>query len=181
MKSGNTAAESGHPVIHRFALDLVLFAALGFVAVGVGLLMNAVRRDPLPWRYASPRERVQSAAAMLSTGDAAGMPVEQIGLDAFQQLAAGRSALILDARPDIFYHNGHVPGAFNLAREAFARDYARLRTRLEADKRRRIVVYCADPDCPDSALVASALSRLGFKHVADFHGGWGRLVGRGAA
>jgi rhodanese-related sulfurtransferase len=154
------------------AADLGALAVLCLLAPGVGLLVNVLRPEPLPFRYASAQARLQTAVASLSAGEAATRPVEPISLEAFKQLAAGRTALILDARPDVFYREGHVPGAFNLARESFAADYERLHARLAASRATRIAVYCADADCPDSALVASALEQLGFRHVVDFTDGW---------
>ncbi len=146
--------------------------ALCSLALGIGLVGNASRRDPIPLRYVSAQVRLQTALASLSADGSTGRPVAQISLEAFKQIVAGRNALILDARPDVFYHAGHVPGALNLARESFGTDYARLRPRLEAARERKVVVYCADPDCPDSGLVASALEQLGFRQVMDFLPGW---------
>ena len=148
-------------------------AALCLLALGLGLLTNAVRRDPVALlQYTSPPARLQTALATLSAAGPANHPVAQIGVETIQQLAGSRTALILDARPDVFYQAGHVPGAYNLARESFAADYTRLRPRLEAARDTQIVVYCADEDCPDSGLVAAALEQLGFRRVVDFAAGW---------
>jgi rhodanese-related sulfurtransferase len=154
------------------AADFGALAILGVLALGGGLFINALRPGSLPLRYDPAGARLQRAVASLSAGAPVGGPVEQISLETFQRAATQRTALILDARPDVFYHAGHVPGAVNLARESFAADYGRLRARLEASKDQPIIVYCADADCPDSGLVAAALQQLGFRHVTDFAAGW---------
>ena len=159
--------------------DIGALAALCLLALCVGLLLNVRRRDPLPIRYVSAPARLQATLAGLAAAEPGGGPVAQLGLPAFQRMAEDRSALILDARPDVFYRAGHVPGAFNLARESFAADYQRLGAKLAATRNRLVIVYCADEDCPDSGLVASALKQLGFPRVADFAGGWAAWMAAG--
>jgi rhodanese-related sulfurtransferase len=154
------------------ASDAGALLGLSALALCIGLLLNGFRRDGLPLRYSSAEARLRTAVAGLAGGEQPGAPVDQIDLETFRGFVMKRSALILDARPDAFYRMGHVPGALNLARETFAADYAHLRVRLAAAKDDPIVVYCADADCPDSALVASALKQLGFRHVLEFAAGW---------
>jgi rhodanese-related sulfurtransferase len=78
----------------------------------------------------------------------------------------------LDARPEIFYRLGHVPGALSLARDDFENAYAQLKERLEKDKNQPLIIYCSNSSCEDSHLVQSALLKLGYVNVAVFSGGW---------
>ena len=64
-----------------------------------------------------------------------------------------------------FFEQGHVPGAFNLARDEFAHDYQRLAGVLHSAHEKPIIVYCSGGDCHDSRLVANALLSLGFNNV----------------
>jgi rhodanese-related sulfurtransferase len=100
------------------------------------------------------------------------MVVESVSLDVFRQGVEARSGAILDARPEIFYRLGHIPGALSLSREEFDNDYAKLRPQLEKDKQQPIFVYCSDASCEDSQTVAERLGQLGYTNVAVFKGGW---------
>ena len=99
-------------------------------------------------------------------------PAATVGLPEFRSAVETRSTLIFDARPSIFFEQGHVPGALNLARDAFARDYRRLAPILKSATDKPIIVYCSGGDCHDSRLVANALLSLGFNKVRVFTGGW---------
>ena len=87
-------------------------------------------------------------------------------------MVLAHKGVAVDARPEVFYRTGHVPGALNLPREDFEHGYAMVRASLEANRAQPIVVYCAEADCKDSELVANALSRLGFRHLRVYQGGW---------
>jgi rhodanese-related sulfurtransferase len=159
---------------NALARDATLIVFLAAAAMAVGWALNRTRSQPLPWLYRSPAARVAEAAAELEPRPV-GAPdgaVREIGLPEFRALVAARSGLVLDARPAIFYGLGHVPGALNVAREHFARDYAAHRTALAAARSGPLAVYCAGPDCEDSRLVAEGLVKLGFRRVLVFRGGW---------
>ncbi len=166
----------------RLAADFGALFALGSLAAIAGLLLNAVRPEALPWRYVSPQQRMQEMVARLTRDPApTGLSVAQIGLEEIRRMTLDRSGLILDARPDVFYREGHIPGALNLARATFATDYQRLRPRLEAGKDRITAVYCSDADCPDGGIVASALRQLGYRQVVEFEPGWEAWTAAGLA
>ncbi len=135
--------------------------------------MNRFSSAPLPILYQTPEQRFD---AELTTLVAAApfkiAPAATIGLDKFRTAVDSKSVLILDARPSVFFENGHVPGASNLARDNFAQDYRRLTGVLEANRDKPIIVYCSGGECHDSKLVANALLSLGFGNVSVFTGGW---------
>jgi rhodanese-related sulfurtransferase len=89
-----------------------------------------------------------------------------------QRISVGRAALILDARPEIFYRFGHIPSALSLPRDDFENGYRALGAVLQRDRQQVLVVYCAGNDCQDSQMVGEALQRLGYPHVRLFRGGW---------
>lgn len=129
------------------------------LCLAAGVLLNAMRPEPLPLRYAPLSERIG--------GEDAGHPVvTQSG--ARRALAEGR-AVFIDARPPDFYEEGHIPGAINLpVAEALGGD---LRG-LPESRRTPLIVYCSGGDCEDSRIVLGALLRNGFTDVSIFEGGW---------
>jgi len=106
-------------------------------------------------------------------------PASTVRLREFRSGVESKSALILDARPSVFFEQGHIPGALNLARDDFARDYRRLSPRLKAATDKPIIVYCSGGECHDSRLVANALLTLGFSDVRVYTGGWEEWQGAG--
>lgn len=79
--------------------------------------------------------------------------------------------LLLDARGAKFYARGHISGALSLPVNDFEAGYRRLQSRLEADRNRRLVVYCSSVNCPDSERLRSKLEKMGFARVEVFKGG----------
>ena len=159
--------------------DLAALLVLAVVALLAGALVNAFHVEPLPWRYRSRAQTIGDAVVYLR--EPLGSPVaskepaespHEIRLEEFQPFVTERKGLILDARPAVFYRDAHIPGALSLPRETFAEDYPRLRGQLEGYKDRPIAVYCSGPDCPDSQLVADALTKLGYRRLVIYTSGW---------
>ncbi len=78
---------------------------------------------------------------------------------------------IVDARSQVQFDAGHIPGAqlwspFDVLDDRVPAFVGRL------DPRRSIIVYCSNPKCPAANIVAQRLRRLGFTDVAVFTGGW---------
>lgn len=160
------------PLLARDCLAVAVIAALG---VGCGLAVNAWRAQPLPMRYLPKAERLQQAVEpyLPQTGPSPAVSkVIPVDLPMFREMVEQKEALILDARPEVFYQLGHVPGAISLPREDFEARYGVLRAELERNKARRIVVYCSDLDCEDSEMVAEGLLKLSYPSVFLFNGGW---------
>ncbi len=164
------------------AQDAWRFGALLFVAATIGFAGNSVRRNSLPLVYQSKAARLNNQVQTIAQNSPSNAPtatlevtnatVTIISLAEFQKHAAGGQALLLDARPEIFYSLGHVPGALSLPRDTFEAAYARLKAQLEKDRSRTLAVYCSDSDCEDSDLVSKALIKLGYSHVLRFKDGW---------
>jgi rhodanese-related sulfurtransferase len=153
--------------------DFIAVATLGLVSLASGVATNRLYRAPLPLIYQTPEQRFDAVLTTLVTSPPFEIPpAATVGLAEFRSSVEARSAIILDARPSVFFEQGHVPGARNLARDDFARDYRRLAPLLQASERKPIIVYCSGGDCHDSRLVANALLTLGFTNVSVFTGGW---------
>ena len=153
--------------------DFAGVVGLAILSLIIGVAVNRFSAHPLPLVHQSPSERLQGELTRLVAAPPfESFPVETIGLDEFRPVVEQRDDLIIDARSSHYYQLGHVPGAINLARDNFARDYIRLRPSLDKSKDSPIVVYCSGGDCHDSKMVAQALTSLGFSQVRVFTGGW---------
>lgn len=157
----------------RIGRDLALVAGLAVLSLAIGLMTNQLRSSPLSLDYHSPEQRLAADLNQLIQAPAFKLSdLETVSLDEFREAVNQHKTLILDARGPSFYDAGHVPGALNVARENFARDYLRLRQTLDKAKNAPIIVYCSGGECHDSRMVASALLSLGFTQVKIFTGGW---------
>ncbi len=160
-------------VSSRVLRDLVMVAALAVVSLLAGFTMNHFSSHPLPIVYLSPDQRFdRELATLVATAPFAIAPAATVTLAEIRSAVATKSALILDARPAVFFKRGHVPGALNLSRDDFAHDYRHLAPILKAAQTRLIIVYCSGGACHDSRLVANALLSLGFGDVKVYTGGW---------
>jgi len=157
----------------QFLRDLGGFALVALASLAAGLVMNRYSSRPLPIFYQTPEQRFDAElTAVIDAPPFKIAPAATVGLAEFRSGVEGKGALILDARPSVFFERGHVPGALNLARDDFAHDYRGLSPRLRAAADKPIIVYCSGGECHDSRLVANALLSLGFANVRIFSGGW---------
>jgi rhodanese-related sulfurtransferase len=150
--------------------DFLRTAIFFLVSVALGWGIDRWRPQPLPWIYVPPAERLERQVEKIGTFPATEAAPNPIDLEAFRRWIAEKRGPVLDARAEVFYQMGHVPGALNLPRETFDQGYERIRGRL--GKGIPLVVYCSDPGCEDSHLVAKALMRLGYSQVWVYGGGW---------
>jgi rhodanese-related sulfurtransferase len=156
-----------------FMRDCAGVAVLAIVALMIGLAINWFSSRPLPIAYQTPEQRFDRELTTLVTAPPFAIPPSAtVGLSQFRTAVEDKSALILDARPAEFFERGHVPGALNLSRDEFSRDYQQLSPVLKAANNRPIIVYCSGGACHDSRLVANALLSLGFNNVSVYTGGW---------
>ena len=152
---------------------ILLFS--GCIALGLGT--DLTLEKPLPFTYISPVGRLENETKTMNRPVAlAPISITTVTKKELSRISADRSALILDARPRIFFKLGHIPNALSLPRDDFKMSYQKLQETLSSYRDKSIVVYCSDIDCPDSRMVAEALQRLGYSHVRLFLGGWDEWV-----
>jgi 3-mercaptopyruvate sulfurtransferase SseA len=138
-----------------------------------GVILNEMRTKPLPLVYSSQEARLEQTVEKLGEGPSPSIQSEgDVSLEEMQKISAGRAALILDARPEIFYRIGHIPSALSLPRDDFENGYRVLASVLQQHREQVLVVYCSGNECQDSQMVGNALQRLGYPHVRIFRGGW---------
>lgn len=154
--------------------DLFPIWILATGALCAGLLINQFRDHPLPLLYSSKQQRMEAAVSRLAVDPMiADFDLPQVtGLAEVAKFSKNKTGILLDARPNIFYRLGHIPGARSLSREEFEKDYRQHREFLESHREQPLVVYCSDTSCEDSGLVAAALLRLGYHRVLLYKGGW---------
>jgi rhodanese-related sulfurtransferase len=135
--------------------------------------LNLAGSRPLSLVYRTPEQRLQAELTKLIASPP--MPpsaVNFVGLYEIRAAVEANKALILDARSSVYYQQGHVPGALNLARDNFGADYLRLKSNLDKSRDTQVIVYCSGGECHDSKMLAQALMTLGMSNVAVFSGGW---------
>lgn len=148
------------------------------LALGGGLVFNQLTDHPLPLVYQSKGERLRESVLRLAPSSKFPSSTQDtevdriVPLDQFKPFVEEHQGIILDARPEIFYRLGHIPGAISLPRDSFEEQYKTVRPILEHQPRKLIVVYCSSAECKDSRLVQTSLINLGYPDVAVFLGGW---------
>jgi len=137
--------------------QMALVAALSLAAAAVS---HALRSQPLDLRYAWSNHVLNQAAAKgmatVSTAEA------RVIADTF-------SHVILDARRESDYLEGHLPGAMNLPAAAFDDVFPNVAPLLSPEQ--PILVYCSGQDCDESILLGDMLMKSGFTNIALYAGG----------
>lgn len=84
-----------------------------------------------------------------------------------RRIEAGTAPLLLEALPERYYNQKHLPGA-----RLFPHDQAaQLAPAMLPDRHAEIVVYCASRTCRNSHIAAQRLVQLGYTKVAVYAGG----------
>jgi len=100
-----------------------------------------------------------------------------------RKLAGANPPVLAEALPEMYFRDGHLPGARHLPHD----EVERLAAGVLPDKSAEIVVYCASRSCQNSHIAAAKLAQLGYENVAVYAGGkqdWseaGLAVERGEA
>lgn len=160
--------------------DLITIIIVVSVSWAGGLVTNQFRDRPLPMTYQTREERltgsvekiIQASGNESSTASAEFPAI--VTMEMVQKAFGSSKIMTIDARPEIFYRFGHIPGSLSLPREDFETAYPKLQKKL-ADV--AIIVYCSGSSCEDSHMVKDALARLGHKRVSVYSGGWAEWSG----
>lgn len=90
-----------------------------------------------------------------------------LAIDDLLLLLAGGRVHLVEALGAPYFADAHLPGALNMPIDRVDE----LAPVLLPDKQALVVVYCSDPTCPHSAVVARRLIELGYADVRTFPGG----------
>ena len=77
---------------------------------------------------------------------------------------AGRPMTLVEALPEKYYRDGHLPGAIHLPHDQVRALAAERLPRKDAF----IVVYCASEPCQNSRIAAHALETMGYTNVNEY-------------
>ena len=92
---------------------------------------------------------------------------ELISRDDLQAAIDAGTVTVVDALPESYYAQAHLPGAVNLV-EA---DVETKAADLLPDRDAAIVTYCSNAACGNSEAVANRLRRLGYRNVRKYREG----------
>ncbi|MFM9969891.1 MAG: rhodanese-like domain-containing protein [Burkholderiales bacterium] len=84
-----------------------------------------------------------------------------------QSLNSSQKPILIEALPEKYFLDGHLPGALHLPHDAVRT----LAASLLPDKAAPVVVYCASKTCQNSHIAAAQLVSLGYGDVAVYAGG----------
>jgi len=109
----------------------------------------------------------------------------QVSTEEMIRIVSGHSATIFDARTQLEFAIGHIPGALNVApkpgapKSRHVSDVAAI-ARIVPDRKAPIIVYCNGPFCGKSRRLGEELLEAGFTNVRRYQLGtpvWRALVG----
>ena len=83
------------------------------------------------------------------------------------RIHSGNPPVLLEALPERYYAQKHLPGALLFPHD----QVAELVPRLLPDTSAAIVVYCASRTCQNSHIAAQRLTQVGYADVAVYAGG----------
>ncbi|UXY27153.1 rhodanese-like domain-containing protein [Streptomyces sp. HUAS TT20] len=91
-----------------------------------------------------------------------------------QKIDAG-AVTVLEALPESYYKEAHLPGARNLPLD----EVDTLAPGLLPDKQAEVIVYCTGTTCPNSGIAAKRLIELGYERVYTYKDGKEDWIGAG--
>jgi rhodanese-related sulfurtransferase len=124
-----------------------------------------------PFRKISGEEVVSDSSDSTAVG-----LIRIVDLEEFEDLRDG-GALIIDARTEKEFAEGHVPGAILFDYYQFGRYLEKVEPYLYHAE--QIAVYCSSNTCDDSLLLAKELHSLGFMGISVYRGGMAEWIGSG--
>jgi rhodanese-related sulfurtransferase len=85
----------------------------------------------------------------------------------YASLQSTRAPLLLEALPERYYEQKHLPGAILFPHDEVAQRAAKVIPELTTP----VVVYCASRSCQNSRIAAQRLIQLGYTDVSVYEGG----------
>ncbi|MEJ2719034.1 MAG: rhodanese-like domain-containing protein [Deltaproteobacteria bacterium] len=131
---------------------LLRAAIIVVVASSIGIAVNLVSPQAIPWVYTRPKEIV-----------AAGVAIPIISENKAHELLDNGRTIFIDARHQADFTEGHVKGAFSLPAPEKEDRFVELQAMLPEES--RVIVYCGGPECEMADKVAGFLAQLGYKKV----------------
>lgn len=83
------------------------------------------------------------------------------------RIAANPAIILVEALPEKYFRDRHLPGALHLPHD----QVRELAANLLPDKQAEIVTYCASATCQNSHIAAKVLTQMGYSNVSVYPGG----------
>lgn len=173
----------------NFVKNLIGGAIIMVFATVVGVAQNAIRSDSITLfpkiQKPTPRSVTNPTAAEEADPTAVTDPgeVNLSGEATDEELAAGElskdrlkviidagTAIVIDARGEGEFAEGHIPGALNIPFDNFVEHFADLEAQVPMDA--TVVCYCRSVTCDLSDNLAQELRLMGYERVLLYRGGW---------
>jgi len=141
------------------------------VFFAVALIVNGFRSEPLKiWGAETRVERAKAKAQ--SKGVEVAAKWKYCDVTDLDTLIREDDAIVVDARPGLFYKMGHIPGAISLP--ATTKDLGgEIRKVFSGVPPGKIIaVYCADKNCENAETVAKQLVQIGYSRIFIYSDGW---------
>ena len=99
--------------------------------------------------------------------------ITAVQIDQLFMMQQSEGVYLIDVRPPLFFHLGHIDGAVNLPliryKSALPKHLSSIEQALKGGK--AVVLYCQNVNCPDAYKTARKLAQLGHS-VSVYKGGW---------
>jgi rhodanese-related sulfurtransferase len=146
----------------RWPQVLLEGAAILLISAVLGLTVNYFRPHGLPLvAHKSPESRLTST----ESGESLSIPIGEA-----EALFYTRTAVVVDARPEELYRQGHIQGALSLPSNELDDRLPELMAGVPLDA--AIITYCDGTGCNSSKEVAFALMDNGYTNVRVLINGW---------
>jgi len=134
--------------------------AITLITVCIALGFNQVRSNTLPllcpWSVAEPDETFSEDVPTVSVEEAAVM--------------FSHKAVFIDARPEMYYNEGHIKGALNIPWHDVEDAFFEVMGDTPLDT--SIITYCDGATCDLCDKLAVFMCDLGFSQVSALANGW---------
>lgn len=176
----------------RFVKSLVGGIAIMMVATLVGVAQNARRSKPMTLFPKLPKQIVARPAdgeqptlgtqtdsmdkthPAVQTGAPQVMNSEyaagKLTKERVQELTSTGAIVLIDAREEHEFEEGHLPGAINIPYDHFVDYYDQLLEMVPMDA--DVVTYCRSLTCDLSDDLAREMQLAGYERVLVYKGGW---------
>jgi rhodanese-related sulfurtransferase len=146
------------------------------VSVSIALIYNSSLDQPLPIikKYDSVLINSIIGKSQVKTDN---LSFKTISGEELFNLLNEDQMIIIDARQQLEFELGRIPGAINVPIEKFEVEYTKFSGLLK--KYNSIVTYCSEMSCTDSELLAQKLIELGFTTVSVYKGGYDEWLANG--
>lgn len=139
------------------------------ISIAMALVVNAVSPHGIPLRPMTHKTDWPPADMAKINAEES----EYITLDMVREASEFGLAVLIDARKAEEFEDGHIPSAINLSVNNLREKRDNALNAIDADS--VIIVYCEDPDCGSSTIVAEQLRLLGKfdpENIRVFTGGY---------